>query len=115
MDLSPEAWGVVSAVTTGLLGVWVEVVRRTAKSGREESTKKQDEIIKQTAPIANGFADSVKRMLSEVLSEMHNVKLDMKDVQDSMRTVKESQVDLHRRLDHHLEDHVAKQRRSWFR
>ena len=122
--MPPEAWNALAVIGVALIGVWVEVVRRTAKKGREEVTQnqqevkqRQDQLIEQTRPISNGFAENVRSMLTEVLADMHNLKEEMKQVHSKTEQVQDSQVDLHHRLDQHLENHVPKQseRRRFFR
>ena len=122
--MPPEAWNALAVIGVALIGVWVEVVRRTAKKGREEVTQnqqevkqRQDQLIEQTRPISNGFAENVRSMLTEVLADMHNLKEEMKQVHSKTEQVQDLQVDLHRRLDQHLENHVPKQseRRRFFR
>lgn len=100
-DLPPEAWGAISAIGVALVGVLVEVVHRRQ---RTEADKRQKEMRELIGPVSNGFAEGVKGKLDQVLNELQGVKSDMTEV-------KGSQVDLHRRLDSHLEDHMPKQRR----
>ena len=107
MDLSDGAWAVVGLIATGLLGVWMEVIRRGGN-------KRTDEIMAQTKPIANGFANNVVALLNEVSAQLHTVKKDIEETKENIAQVKGSQVDLHRRLDGHLEDHQPKMRRKFF-
>ena len=107
MDLSPEAWGAVSAIGVALVGVWVEVVRRSSNRTRKE-------LLRQTEPVANGFANDIKSLLTALVKEHQELREEMKDVRDNLGVVKGSQVDLHRRLDGHLEDHPPKMRRRLF-
>ncbi len=107
MDLSDGAWSVVGLIATGLLGVWMEVIRRG-------SNRRTDEIMVQTKPIANGFANEVRNLLSDVVKDLQVVQKDIHETKEDIAQVKGSQVDLHRRLDSHLESHPPKLRRKFF-
>jgi DNA anti-recombination protein RmuC len=115
VDISAEAWNAISLLGVAVVGVWVEVVRRGANSGQRTAENNQDEIREMIKPVSNGFAESVRSLLTEAVQEMHDMQGAMKEVQEDMQHVKGSQVDLHRRLDNHLEDHSPKMRRRFFR
>jgi hypothetical protein len=104
-DLPPEAWSAMSAIGVALVGVWVEVVRRAAQKNRVQAEKSQEEFKKLVEPVSNGFAADMRRMMQELTAEV-------KSNSDAIGEVKNSQVDLHRRLDSHLEDHGPKQSRK---
>lgn len=98
---SDETWKALFGVVLLALTIVLEMLRRAYNSGKADAERRQEEVKTLVKPVSNGFAEHVLKQLAAVLTEI-------KQVQDS-------QVDLHRRFDGHLEDHVPKQRRRWFR
>jgi iron-sulfur cluster repair protein YtfE (RIC family) len=113
-DLPPEAWSAISAIGVALIGVWVEVVRRATQRNREESERHQEEVKRLVEPVSNGFAGDVRSLLASLTTDVNNMKRVIEDNSTRLNFVQQSQVDLHRRMDSHLEDHVPKPGRGRF-
>jgi len=112
--MPPEFWNAASAIVLAILAFMFEMMRRSVKRGKEDSEIKQEEIKDMVRPVSNGFARDIKELLSDTVAIIHDLRGQMVDLRNDLDHIKGSQIDLHRRLDQHLEDHVPKQRRRGF-